>query len=158
MEVSAGYSFLHDKDLSATFNRGWVAAFAGRVSDWFSIVAEGGGSYHRLDLAKFELPRSIFVHNLMGGPRLVVHRQSVTVFGQVLAGLARTTRTNPPSGRSGVDGASEVFAAQPGVGVDLNFRPTAALRIQGDYRIVSGAGPAGNEARFLTGFVIRFRP
>jgi hypothetical protein len=158
MDASGAYSVLYDQDLATAFKRGWVAAFAARVTDWVSVAAEGGGSYHRIDVSALELPRSVFVHNIMGGPRVVAHRRAVSLFGQVLAGLARTTRTNPASGRSGVDGASEAFAVQPGVGVDLNFTTNGALRVQADYRVISGSGPAGNQARFLTGFVIRFQP
>ena len=45
LEVSAGYTYMHDTGLEETFPVGWYLSGAVNVTQWFGIVAEGGGSF-----------------------------------------------------------------------------------------------------------------
>ena len=86
----------------------------------------------------------------MGGPRVASHANSlVTPFAQVLVGGSHI--------RGGIewDGALNTgFTYQPGAGVDVRVARNAALRLQGDYRIIRTSGRNNKETRFLGGIVL----
>ena len=50
VEVSGGYSYLHDQDASLNFPSGWTASVSAAVNSRFSVVGELGGSYQTLTL------------------------------------------------------------------------------------------------------------
>src|SRR6266576_5689433 len=45
MEMSLGYAYMHDNDLSDNFPKGFVASIGGYFTDWFALVGEVGGNY-----------------------------------------------------------------------------------------------------------------
>ena len=88
----------------------------------------------------------------MAGPRVASHAISaVTPFGQFLAGGSHI------SGGIEFDGAlNSGITYQPGAGVDVRIAPDAAIRFQGDYRIIRTSGRNNKESRVLAGVVYGF--
>jgi opacity protein-like surface antigen len=149
-EVAAGYSFLHDQDISENLRKGWVASVADNVSSWLGIVGEVGGNYKTLSIPGD--PPKIRVLTLMGGPRFKAHAYGrVTPFGQVLFGAAWARTTVLDVGDSVRD-----FAYQPGAGVDFNVTRKVGVRLEGDYRIIRAGGSNSKESRFVAAAVFGF--
>lgn len=147
-DVAFSYSILHDSEIEETFPTGWLLAVNGNISRIFSVVGEVGGNYKTIDIVGTDVKLS--VHSFMGGLRLRNETPHAVPFAQFLVGGAR--------GKAGVLGesASETsFALQPGGGVDIQLTDRVALRVQGDYRIVS-RDETSTEFRFAVGAVIGF--
>ena len=159
-EWSGAYSFMHDEDRSEDFPVGWVASFAGSVTDWAAAVAEVGASHRECEncqrgpftSTEFRgTDRDLRVFTFLAGPRLVSRALSrVTPFGQVLLGGSHI------SGGVQFDGALTTgFTYQPGGGVDVQLSPNFGLRLQGDYRVTRTQGHNTKAPRFVAGVVWR---
>jgi opacity protein-like surface antigen len=148
-EIGAGYSAMRDSDAEEWFPVGWAVDVAVNPSSWFGIVGEVGGHYKTVDFDGFDV--DLRVHTFMGGARFTGRgNPRVTPFGQVLAGAARES----------FDGISQnVFAVQPGVGVNLYITDTVGVRLQGDFRGLYDKDFEDwtSEARFTGGVVIAIR-
>src|SRR5262249_35885255 len=103
------------------------------------------------------IPYSAWVHSIQGGPRIQANASDkLTVFGQVLAGWVRRSRSNPgsiivPEN----EGDINTLGLQPGVGVDVRINRKVAVRLEGDYRLLKSTDvvPQSNQSRVLAGFV-----
>jgi opacity protein-like surface antigen len=148
-EIGAGYSAMRDSDAEAWFPVGWVADVAVNPFSWLGLVAEAGGHYKTIDFDGFDV--DLQVHTVMGGARLTVRgNRRVRPFGQVLAGAARES----------FDGVSQnVFALQPGAGVNLYFTDNVGARLQGDVRGLYDKDEEdwSGEARLSVGVLIAIR-
>jgi len=158
-DLAGSYAFMQDTSRSDSFPGGWAVAATGNVNSWLGVVAEVGGSHRSCDNCQrgpFATERfrgtnlHISVLTFMGGPRVASHANSlVTPFAQVLVGGSHI--------RGGIewDGALNTgFTYQPGAGVDVRVARNAALRLQGDYRIIRTSGRNNKESRFLAGVVL----
>jgi hypothetical protein len=160
VEISGGYSFMHDQDREEDFPAGWFASATGNITDWIAGVAEIGG-HHRVCRKCERGPftsetfrgtdRDLRVFTFMAGPRVATRVMSRAMpFAQVLLGGSHI------SGGVQFDGALTTgFAYQPGAGVDVYLTPALGLRLQGDYRVVRTEGNNGGASRFLLGVVWR---
>ena len=95
------------------------------------------------DLALFDTrsvpffpPRST-VRTVMGGVRVYIPLQRVTLFGQLLAGSAPL----------------DDFALQPGVGLDVHLNTHVAIRVAGDVKVSGDDGSTYVGRRLSTGVV-----
>jgi hypothetical protein len=147
-DVAFGYSLMHDSELEETFPMGWSFAVNGNLNDMFSVVGEIGGNYKTIDAFGSDL--NVSVHTFMGGPRFRNERGKVVPFAQVLAGMARGSVEYLGESENGTD-----FAIQPGGGVDVRVTDRFGVRVQGDYRIITGEETV-NEFRFAVGGVLGF--
>jgi opacity protein-like surface antigen len=158
-ELFGGYSFMRDTDRAESFPAGWAFSAAGNVNSWIGVVTEVGGSHRSCDNCQrgpFASDRfrgtnlHITILTFMAGPRVASHASSfVTPFGQVLLGGSHI--------KGGIewDGALNTgFTYQPGAGVDVRVAPNAAVRLQGDYRVIRTSGHNNKESRFLVGVVL----
>ena len=158
-ELGAGYTFMRDTDRAESFPAGWAVSAIGNVNSWIGVVTEVGGSHRSCD----NCPRGPFaterfrgtdlnvrILTFMAGPRVASHANSlVTPFAQVLLGGSHI------SGGIEWDGALNTgFTYQPGAGVDVRVARNAAVRLQGDYRIIRTSGRNNKESRFLAGIVL----
>ncbi len=161
VELSGGYSFMHDTDRSEDFPAGWAVSAIGNVKSWIGVVTEVGGNYRvckncqRGPFASQKLrgtnlhPR---VQTYMGGPRVASHAFSaVTPFAQVLFGGSHMS-----GGTEFVGSLNTGFTYQPGAGIDVRVAPNVGIRLQGDYRVIRTSGHNGKESRFLAGVVYSF--
>jgi len=116
---------------------GWQASVvvgSGRRLSW---VLDGGGHYAGGDS----------VHTLLAGPRVSTRpsRGGVSLFAQMLAGV----------GLLRDDETAAVFAALPGVGLDLGAGKPAGFRIQVDWPLITNYGVLGGVPRISAGVVLR---
>ena len=159
LELAGSYTFMQDTTRSDRFPAGWAVSVTGNVKSWIGVVTEVGGNHMSCDNCQrgpFATDRfrgtnlQITILTFMAGPRVASHASSlVTPFGQVLLGGSHI--------KGGIewDGALNTgFTYQPGAGVDVRVARNAALRLQGDYRIIRTSGRNNKETRFLAGIVL----
>ncbi len=158
-ELGAGYTFMRDTVRSESFPAGWALSASGNVKSWIGVVTEVGGSHRSCDSCQrgpFATERfrgtnlNVSVLTFMAGPRVASHANAlVTPFAQVLLGGSHI------KGGLEWDGALNTgFTYQPGAGVDVRVARNAAVRVQGDYRIIRTSGRNNKESRFLAGVVL----
>jgi len=147
-DVAFSYSVLHDSDVEETFPKGWSVAVNGHLNSLLGVVGEIGGNYKTMDVFGSDL--SMSVHSFLGGVRVRRDAGTMVPFAQVLAGVARANVS-----WLGEDDDATEFAMQPGGGVDFRLTERFGLRVQGDYRIITGEETA-NEFRFAVGGVLGF--
>ena len=147
-DVAFSYSVLHDSDIEETFPKGWSVAVNHHLTSLFGVVGEVGGNYKTMDVLGSDL--SMSVHSFLGGLRVRKDSGSMVPFAQVLAGLARGSVSYLGESEDGSD-----FAMQPGAGVDFRVSERFGVRVQGDYRIITGDDTT-NEFRFAVGGVLGF--
>ena len=158
-ELAGAYAFMQDATRSDTFAGGWAITAVGNVNSWVGVVTEVGGHYRSCDdcqrgpfaSQRFEGTNlRIAIHTYMAGPRVASHANSfVTPFAQMLIGGSHM------SGGTEFDGALNTgLTYQPGAGVDVRFARNAAIRLQGDYRIIRTSGRNNRQSRVLAGVVL----
>ena len=158
-DLAGSYAFMQDTSRSDSFPGGWAVAATGNVNSWIGIVAEVGGSHRSCDNCQRGPFASqnfrgtnlqIRIHTYLAGPRVASHANSIfTPFGQFLAGGSHV------SGGIEFDGAlNSGTTYQPGAGVDVRIAPGAAIRFQGDYRIIRTSRRNNKQSRFLAGVVL----
>jgi opacity protein-like surface antigen len=159
LELAGSYAFMKDTTRSDSFPAGWAVSAIGNVNSWIGVVTEVGGSHRSCDNCQrgpFATDRfrgtnlHVTVLTFMAGPRVASHANSlVTPFAQVLLGGSHI------KGGLEWDGALNTgFTYQPGGGVDVRVARNAAVRLQGDYRIIRTSGRNNKESRFLAGVVL----
>jgi hypothetical protein len=149
MDISAGYSYLHEQGTGGlpanNYDKGWVAAVSCRVAG-VRIVGEIGGSYLYDAYGDRES-----LYGFLGGVRVGLIKVSrFSGFAQALVGMERFS----------APGFSERnLAFQPGAGIDLPLTRKIGLRVQGDYRLVPSTAEVTTfkEVRLTAGVVIGIR-
>jgi hypothetical protein len=157
VDVGVAFSFMHENYLKTNLTSGWVLSVQKHMNEHFSLVGEGNGNYWRTKAFPRFIPYSAWVHSIQGGPRIQANASDkLTVFGQVLAGWVRRSRSNPgsiivPEN----EGDINTLGLQPGVGVDVRINRKVAVRLEGDYRLLKSTDvvPQSNQSRVLAGFV-----
>lgn len=144
-EIGISYG-VHHNDIG-TFPIGWVFAIGGNVTNSIAIVGEVAGGYKQLGEDAFDV--TIREHTFLGGVKFASRASSAAVpFFQVLSGVG-----NLGAGFGGESASVSAFALQTGGGVDIRMGSAAALRLQGDYRMLRKDGKNLNEFRFAVGVV-----
>ena len=153
LELSGGYSFVHDPNNHVSLAVGWVAGAGVSLTDWLAAVVDAGGNYKTVSSFGSEVHLS--VHTVMGGVRASARVGKVTEFGQVLAGIVRGSGT-----AFGFVSTSHAFGLQPGIGFEIPLNQRLAGRAELDVRFIHSqpnGNNAGYEYRFVAGIVYRFR-
>jgi Bacterial SH3 domain len=147
-EVYGAYSPVWDNSDGITFPLGWAASFAGRVNETVSLVGEAGGSHKGADLLGINVA-GLSIYTFVAGPRFSIHAsKQVSVYGQVLGGLAISRLSV-----LGLSASSTGFALMPGAGVDVPVGHDLAMRVGGEYGFIWDGGLT-NAFRFTTGLVL----
>jgi hypothetical protein len=153
LEVSGGYSFVHDPNNHISLEAGWMAGGGVALTDWLAAVVDFGGNYKTI--SSFGSEVHVSVHAAMGGVRASARVGKVTEFGQVLAGIVRGSGT-----AFGFVSTSHAFGLQPGIGFEIPLTQRLAGRTELDVRFIHSqpnGNNAGYEYRFVAGIVYRFR-
>ncbi|HEX6975800.1 MAG TPA: outer membrane beta-barrel protein [Vicinamibacterales bacterium] len=164
--VSISYAALKDKDLDDWFGLGWAASVGGSLTRSIEIVGEVGGNYQTVSVPEADTDFKIKMHSFLGGVRFGTHGK-VGGFVQALAGGTHVSFGLSSCGNIPVEFCDDVrsqdtsktfFTLQPGGGVDVAIAKRAALRFQGDYRVVfpDGSDDLLHEFRFAAGVVFGF--
>jgi hypothetical protein len=153
IEISGGYTFVHDGKNDISLPAGWLAGAAVAITRWFAAAADVSGSYKTEDAFGAEL--RFRTHAIVGGGRVHARLGRATEFAQLLAGVVRGSGT-----AFGFTDTTNAFTVQPGVGLDYPLSDRLAARGQLDVRFIRNQ-PNGNEAgyeyRFSAGVVYRLR-
>lgn len=159
LDVAIMYSYMTEEWLDRQLPAGWVVSAQGHLSDRLAIVGEANGAYWGQNAFPQFFPYAAWVHSILGGPRVkIATGHKMTLFGQVLGGYVRRTRTNPgsiiaPENEGNVD----TVGLQPGGGVDLRINRRYSVRLQTDYRWLKSTSVtrrSTGEARIAAGIVI----
>jgi hypothetical protein len=148
-EVSGGYSLAHDPRDAVTLPAGWFAGAAIRLTSALSAVADVSGQYATIPL--FESDARVTAHGVLGGLRLSARLGRITEFGQVLAGVVRTSGSAFGSTTSG-----QSLGVQPGAGIDYPLARTWSARAELDIRLIASQPDAtngGHQYRFVAALV-----
>jgi hypothetical protein len=158
-ELGGAYSVMQETSRSESFRSGWAISAIGNVNNWVGVAVEVGGNYRTCASCQrgpFSTQRlrgtnvPMRIHTYLAGPRVASHAAAlVTPFAQLLVGGAHL------SGGLEWDGALNTgMTYQPGGGIDVRIAPGAAVRFQGDYRIIRTSGENNKQSRFLAGVVL----
>ncbi len=149
IDVSGGYSYLHDQDASSNFPSGWTGSVSAGINSRLSVVGELGGSYQTLTTPSGNVTGHIY--SFLGGARYTAYSAGkVSVFGQALIGAARSSL-----GADTTVSPETNFAFQPGGGMDVTLAPKWAVRVQGDFRAVRVSGATTKQERIAAGIVFK---
>jgi hypothetical protein len=148
-ELSGGYSLAHDPRDAITLPAGWFAGAAIGLTAALSAVADVSGQYKTIAL--FDTDARLTAHSVMGGLRLSARLGRLTEFGQVLAGVVRTSGSAFGSTTSG-----QALGVQPGAGFDYPLAPGWSARAEVDMRLIASQPDAtngGHQYRFVAALV-----
>ena len=153
VEISGGYTFVHDAKNDISLPAGWIAGGAVAITRWLAAAADVSGSYNTEEA--FGATLHFRTHAIVGGGRVHAKLGRATEFAQLLAGIVRGSGTS-----FGFTDTTTAFALQPGVGLDYPLGDRLAARGQLDVRFIRNQ-PEGNEAgyeyRFSAAVVYRIR-
>jgi hypothetical protein len=152
-EASGGYALAHDARDQVTLPAGWIAGAAIELTPTFDAVADLSGQYKTVALVNADVRLS--VHAVLGGIRASARLGRLTEFGQILAGVVRTSGS-----AFGSTTTVHAIGIQPGAGVDYPLTPRWAARAQLDVRLIAAqqdAQTAGTQLRFAASLVYRRR-
>ena len=152
-EISGGYAPAHDARDEVTLAAGWMAGAALDLTPAFSVVADVSGQYKTIAL--FTGDARLGILSAMGGMRAAARVGPLTEFGQVLAGVVRTSGSAFGSSTTGIS-----FSAQPGVGIDYPQTGRWGARAQLDVRLLTAQTDGQNSGwqyRFVAALVYRAR-
>lgn len=153
VEISAGYTFVHDAKNDISLPAGWIAGGAVAITQWLAAAADVSGSYKTEEA--FGAALHFRTHAIVAGGRVQARLGRATEFAQLLAGLVRGSGT-----AFGFSETTNAFAVQPGAGLDYPLTDRLAVRGQVDVRFIRNQ-PEGNEAgyeyRFSAAVVYRIR-
>jgi hypothetical protein len=153
-EVSGGYSIARDPRDDVTLPAGWMAGAAVGLPHALSAVADISGQYKTIALLGSDAKLS--VHTVMGGIRASARIGRLTEFGQVLAGVVRTSGS-----AFGSTTVNRALGVQPGAGVDYRLSRRFAARAELDVRLIRSQpdeNNSGYQVRFVAGLVYRVNP
>jgi hypothetical protein len=159
LQLFAAYSFVHDRELNDGLPTGFAVGAGGRITDWFAVVGEVGGSTRAFGLSDEDDLRLTLYSFLMGPQFARRGHRVLTPFLQILVGGVR-------AGGSfyGDQDASTLFAVQPGGGVDVAITPRIGVRLLGDFRVINAdlstlrEGARSQQIRWLIGAVFTLGP
>jgi hypothetical protein len=153
-EISGGYAPVHDPRDEVTLPAGWMAGAALDLTPAFSVVADFSGQYKTIPLFTGDARISVF--SAMGGMRASARVGPLTEFGQVLAGVVRTSGSafgSTTTGRS--------FSVQPGAGIEYPQTGRWGTRAELDVRLITAQTDGQNNGwqyRFVAALVYRVPP
>ena len=156
VDVAGGYSALSAS--SGSMPLGWFVSAGRDFNDLFGIVGEVAGNYKSTTFVN-AVTTSLSEHTFLAGPRIVLASDKQTVSAHFLVGVATASATGTGTfGRTTVTSSASDTAIcyEPGVGVDLDFNKSTALRLEANFRLVTANGSV-NEFQFLVGVAHRFR-
>ena len=146
VEISGGYSFLHEEDLSVP--AGWYASGGGYLNNWIGIVGEVNGHYKTLSESRVDVKTS--VHVFGAGPKFALRRNPrFTPYLQALFGGGRGSASAP-----GFDVTRSGFAYQPSAGVEINANASVGVRAEVARAAIHSEGEWSGETMFMVGVVI----
>jgi hypothetical protein len=136
---------------------GWLGAVSVSLTKNLAVVGEFGGNYKSMTVTEYgyDIDVDVSEHAFLGGVKIQGDSPKTRPFFQTLFGMSRYSGGSSV-GDYDVSVSSTGFAIQPGGGVDVFFSKRIGLRIQGDYRFVSGDEGSSNEFRVAVGVVIGF--
>jgi len=152
-EISGGYSLAHDYRDQVTLPAGWIAGGAIDLTPAFAAVAEVSGQYKTVALLNTDARLS--VHTVLAGVRASARVGPVTEFGQILAGVVRTSGS-----AFGSTTTVRALGVQPGAGVDYPLTARWTARAELDVRLIAAQQDAqngGTQLRLAAGLVYRHR-
>src|SRR5262245_40829340 len=125
-DVSGGYAWLHEEDL--TVPKGWYGAAGFNLNDSFGIFGQVSQHKKTINTAGVDVDTTLTIFG--AGPGISGNqRSSVTYFAQALIGGATSKAT--VSGISSASFKDSNFAVQPAAGVDIKAGGTVGVRAQG---------------------------
>src|SRR5882672_9390156 len=145
LEVSGGYSFVHDPNNHISLGAGCMAGAGVALTDWLAAVVDAGGNYKTI--SSFGSDVHVSIHTAMGGVRASARVGKVIEFGQVLVGIVRGSGT-----AFGFVNTSHAFGWQPGIGFEIPLNQRVASRAELDVRFIHSQ-PDGNNAGYEYRFV-----
>jgi hypothetical protein len=144
-DVAVGYVFMHETGLS--YPLGIALSDAWRVARNVDLVAEGQFEHGSIG------PVGVNISGFLGGVRGTGgsrYGDSVSAFGQLLAGVGRVTASY------GFDSFGiTTFVLQPGFGVEVPVTPVVAIRPQFDVFLAWPEGESTSDLRFSVNAVFR---
>jgi opacity protein-like surface antigen len=159
VEISGGYSFMHDFTIEENFPAGWYFSTAVNPVNWFGLVGEVSGAHKKMEentIVEVKLQG----YSFMGGPRLFRRFGNITPYGQFLVGgvNGRVEATPLRGSMPSVTDSSTEFAFQPGGGLSVYLNDRVGVRLSLDYRriVFDNDEEDNSEFRMLTGIVIGF--
>jgi hypothetical protein len=156
-ELSGGYAFVRDFDLSENLPAGGYFSATANLSRWFGLVGDVSLSRRTFDEGNTVNITGTVVSAGVG-PRAFRKLNRFVPYAQVLAG-ATYTRAELRSEVMDVDADETFFSVQPGAGVLMYFNSRVGAQVSFDYRWVDPAADDGEdwgEFRFVTGVVVGF--
>ena len=153
-DFAGGYSALSAP--SGSMPLGWFVSAGRNFTDNIELVGQVTGNYQATSLSS-TVSTSVSEYAFVGGPRLVLSSEHHIIYAQLLVGVATATATGTGVFGGGVNASASDTALcyVPGLGVELDFNRSTALRLETDYRLVT-AGGSVNEFQFLVGVMHRF--
>jgi hypothetical protein len=146
VDFAAGYSFLHDNELSENLPRGFFASLGVNANSWLGIVGEIHTNRKDYDAVVDDVTLNIDFYG--GGVRFRGSSGAARPYGQLLVGAAR--------GRIAFQGEAESgseFAWQPGAGVDAYFSRSVGVRFGINGRFIQGEDVTAKEVQVIVGIV-----
>ena len=152
-EVSGGYALAHDSRDQVTLPAGWIAGAAIDLTPAFAAVVDVSGQYKTVPLLNADA--RLTIHTALAGVRGSARLGRLTEFGQIVAGVVRTSGS-----AFGATTTVHAIGVQPGAGVDYPLTPRWAARAELDIRLIAAqqnAENGGAQLRFAACLVYRRR-
>jgi hypothetical protein len=149
-DVSGGYAWLHEEDL--TVPKGWYGAAGFNFNDSFGIFGQVSQHKKTLGVGGVDVDTTLSIFG--AGPRISGNqRAAVTYFAQAMFGGASSKAT--VAGVSSSEFKDSNFAIQPAVGVDIKAGGTVGVRAQGGLTFIKADPDWQREWVFFLGIVVR---
>jgi hypothetical protein len=149
-DVSGGYAWLHEEDL--TVPKGWYGAVGFNLNDSFGIFGQISRHSKTVNEAGVDVDTNLTIFG--GGPRISGNqRAGVTYFAQVLLGGAKSEAS--VTSLSSATFKDTNFALQPAAGVDIKAGGTIGVRAQGGLTLIKADPDWQKEWVFFLGIVVR---
>ena len=154
IELSGGYAVARDPRDEITLPAGWVAGAAMELTTALSVVGEVSHQGRTITLLNQEARFGVLT--AMGGLRGSATVGRLREFGQILAGVARTSGSV-----FGSSDTAHALSIQPGIGIDYPLTSVWGARAQLDVRLIRSQPDATNggyQYRVAVGIVYRRSP
>jgi hypothetical protein len=152
-DLSGGYALAHDWRDQVTLPAGWMAGAAIDLTPAFAAVVEVSGQSKTVALLNADARLTIYT--ALAGVRGSARLGRLTEFGQIVAGVVRTSGS-----AFGATTTVHAIGVQPGAGVDFPLTPRWAARAELDIRLIAAQEDAqngGTQLRFAACLVYRHR-
>jgi hypothetical protein len=149
-DVSGGYAWLHEEDL--TVPKGWYGAAGFNINDSFGIFGQVSQHKKTINTSGVDVDTTLSIFG--GGPRISGNqRDSVTYFAQLMLGGASSKAS--VAGISSAEFKDSNFALQPAAGVDVKAGGTIGVRAQGGLTLIKADPDWQKEWVLFLGIVVR---